>query len=103
MLYRYLTGTVPEGGWNLSAFADQAEVPDWALPAFGWAVDKGLVNGIPDDDGLTRLQPRSPLLRSQAAALLQRLLVMTETPAPEESPAEAPAEAPAETNLPDTE
>ena len=103
MLYRYLSGEVPEGGWNLSVFADQTDVPDWALPAFGWAVDKGLVNGIPDEDGLTWLQPRSPLLRSQAAALLQRLLPMTGEAVPDESPAEEPAEAPADTALPGTE
>lgn len=104
MLYRYLSGEVPEDGWDLSAFADQGDVPDWALPAFGWAVDKGLVNGIPDNDGLTWLQPRDPLLRSQAAALFQRLLGMTEGAAPAaEAPAEDPAEAAADTILPDTE
>ena len=96
MLYRYLSGEVPEDGWDLSAFADQGDVPEWALPAFGWAVDKGLVNGIPDNDGRTWLHPRDPLLRSQAAALFQRLLGMTEEAAPA-------AEAAADTILPDAE
>lgn len=103
MLYRYLSGEVPAGGWNLSPFADQESVPDWALPAFGWAADKGLVNGIPDEDGLTRLRPQDPLLRSQAAALLQRLLTMMAEPAPAESSAEAPVGPAPETNLPDAE
>ncbi len=103
MLYRYLSGEVPEGGWDLSAFADQEDVPDWALPAFGWAVDKGLVNGIPDDSGLIWLRPRDPLLRSQAAALLQRLPGMTEETVPDEGPAEEPAGTPADTAQPGTE
>lgn len=103
MLYRYLSGDVPENGWNLSAFADQGDVPDWALPAFGWAVDRGLVNGIPDNSGLTWLQPRDPLLRSQAAALFQRLLLMTEPAAPDVSPVEEPVDSSADPVTPEAE
>ncbi len=79
LMYRYFTGQVPEEGWNLSLFTDQASVPDWAFSAFGWAVDRGIVSGIPDSEGGGLfLCPQDPLTRCQCAALFYRLLLLKE-------------------------
>ena len=78
LMYRCFTGQVPEEGWDLSAFTDQASVQDWAFSAFGWAVDRGIVSGIPGHDGELFLCPQDPLPRCQCAAMFYRLLLLKE-------------------------
>lgn len=71
MLYRYadFSGCDVGVGENkkLSDFKDAAEIDQYALPAFGWAYDTGLVQG----DG-QYLMPKGNALRAQMAAMMHR-------------------------------
>lgn len=53
----------------VSGFADAEQVPDYALPAYNWAVAQGIVQGY---DG--RLMPQAPCTRAQIVTMLYRLL-----------------------------
>jgi len=70
-LYRYVKTTdadVTVTG-DLSAFEDAASVSTWAVDAFVWAVEKGVVTGMTE----TTLVPAATTNRAQAAAVLMRL------------------------------
>ena len=70
----YLSGDpVPSADASLDSFADAEKVADWATDAMLWAVETGLINGI---DG--NIKPDDYATRSQAAALVQRLVSWTE-------------------------
>ena len=51
-------------------FADQAEIPDWAVEPVAAAVRHGLIKGYPDGT----FRPGSPTTRAEAATMVHRLL-----------------------------
>ncbi len=53
----------------LNKFADADAVSDWARGTMAWAVESGLVNGEPTEEGLM-LRPGSNILRERAAGVL---------------------------------
>ena len=54
----------------LSGFADRAQVANYAVNAFNWAVSNGLVSGSAAGNKVY-LNPNAPLYRAQAAIMLQ--------------------------------
>lgn len=70
MLYNYArkAGYNTYTSGNTAAFADDAEISDWARPAVAWAVGTGLLNGTGDN----RLSPQGTATRAQVAAIMQR-------------------------------
>ena len=69
MLYRYAGEPAVADGElaGLSAYADSADISEYAQKAMAWAVSNGIINGI---DG--RLVPQGPSTRAQVAAILMR-------------------------------
>lgn len=69
MLYRWAgdgeTVPIPE------RYADRDQVSAWARDAFGWAIERGIVQGVTD----TELAPGQEVRRCEAAAILQRFAV----------------------------
>ena len=60
---------VTEGGGDaLSAFADGAQVQEYAVPSVAWAVEGGLLSGI----GENLLSPQGTATRAQLATILMR-------------------------------
>jgi len=53
-----------------TGFADDAEISAWATPAISLAVQKGLLQGFPDNT----FRPRNKLTRGQVAVMLEALL-----------------------------
>ena len=52
----------------LNGYSDATEISDWAVKAFRWAVDTGIINGV----GEQRLSPKTEASRAQVAAMLMR-------------------------------
>lgn len=69
MLFRYaqLLNTSTGGRDSLIQFSDSASVSPWAQEAVSWAVDSGIISGLPDG----RLAPTGTATRAEAAAMLQ--------------------------------
>ena len=70
MLFRFSSGapvSVPERA-DLTPFADDENVSDWADEPLEWAVEAGLINGT---DG-NRLDPAGSATREQFAAIIER-------------------------------
>ena len=67
MLWRYAGS--PDGGAELTTFADGARTSDWARAAMGWAVEQGLIAGTDD----RRLNPQGQASRAETATILMRL------------------------------
>lgn len=63
-------GTASADASTLGAFADQADVPEWAREAAAANVQAGLIEGTEQQ----RLVPGANLSRAEAAALIRRLL-----------------------------
>ena len=57
----------------LNKFADADAVSDWARGTMAWAVESGLVNGEPTEEGLM-LKPASDILRERAAGVLSNAI-----------------------------
>jgi hypothetical protein len=53
---------------SLNGYSDAAEISDWSVKAFRWAVDAGLINGV----GEQRLCPKTEAPRAQVASMLMR-------------------------------
>ena len=68
MLYRY-SGEQAKST-DLSRFADQAAISEYARPAVAWAVENGIVDGMPDGT----FQPKSSATRAQLATILTRYM-----------------------------
>ncbi|MBE6950434.1 MAG: S-layer homology domain-containing protein [Ruminococcaceae bacterium] len=71
-LYRYVLSegvdvTVTDAEAVLNRFPDAASVSDWAVDAFAWAIDRGVINGM---DGV--LAPQRCSNRAQVAVMLYR-------------------------------
>ena len=69
-LYRYAqsAGMDVTTTGDLSAYTDAADVPEWAVDAFTWAVENGIVNGMTADT----LVPAATANRAQIAMILMR-------------------------------
>lgn len=65
MLWRYQGNPAGEAA-ALEAFADAAEISDWAEDAFVWAVDAGVIQGKPG--GI--LDPQGTITRAEVAQIL---------------------------------
>ena len=52
----------------LTGYDDAANISDWAVKAFRWAVDAGIIRGVTD----TRLSPKTDATRAQVATMLMR-------------------------------
>ena len=59
----------PEGEADLSVYRDGAEIDEYAVNAFQWAVEKGIIRG----NNKNALLPGESLTRAQAAAMIHRL------------------------------
>ena len=72
MLYRYAQykGVPTTADDCLWAYPDAADVSDWALEAFNWAIDKEMITGR--DTG--ELDPQGEATRAEAAAIIVRYL-----------------------------
>ncbi len=58
---------------TLDGFADSSAVSDWARGTMAWAVESGLVNGEPTNEG-TMLRPTSDIMRERAAGVLSNAI-----------------------------
>ena len=72
IMHRY-SGT-PAGTGDLSVFPDVAAVSDYAKDALVWAVGEGLINGVAQADGTSKLDPTGNATRAQIATILMRYL-----------------------------
>ena len=72
ILYRYalFKGMDVNVGENLQLndFTDAGEIAEWAVDAFCWAVDLGIIQGMTN----TTLSPKSSAVRAQVATMLMR-------------------------------
>lgn len=72
MLFRYakLDRRNTAGRDSLTEFADSGSISPWAREAMAWAVDSGILQGLPDGS----LAPTATATRAQAAVMLARYL-----------------------------
>lgn len=72
ILFRYaqLLGVNTGGRDSLSEFSDSGSVSGWAREAVAWAVDAGVISGLPGET----LLPAGTATRAEAAAMLQRFV-----------------------------
>lgn len=80
MIYRYAEykGYYTDYTEQLWAYPDAADVSDWAVEAFNWAIDKGIIGGR--DTGV--LDPQGEATRAEAAAIITRFYRLGSTPMP---------------------
>ncbi len=74
-----------------TAFADDADIPDWARTNVTKIVGYGLISGFEDNT----LRPGAVISRAEIAALLVRIHGILSVPAVEEEPTEEPTDDPA--------
>lgn len=78
MLYRYAEykgDDVSIGeNTNLLSYPDAEKISDYAIPAMQWAIDEGLIQGIPADNDTVLLAPKDNATRAQIAEILMRFL-----------------------------
>ena len=72
-LYRYCNGAAEDAS-VLEGYPDSDAVAPFARDAMIWAVENGLLKGIPTD-GILMLQPKADSSRAQFAALITRIEV----------------------------
>ena len=72
MLFRYaqLLNISTGGRDDLTGFADSASVSPWARDAVSWAVDSGIISGLPNGT----LAPTDTATRAEAAVMLQNFV-----------------------------
>lgn len=71
MLYKFKHGQPT--AYSLDAFADAADVSDWAVNAVSWAVQNGIISGSKMEDGTLKLLPTSGATRAETAVMLQHM------------------------------
>ena len=54
---------------DIKGFADNADVPQWSVAAFEWAVENGVINGITEGNG-RYLKPQKTITRAESAQLM---------------------------------
>ena len=101
-LFRYFEGTAPEDG-DLSVYPDLEDVEPWALDAFSWAVSEGIVNGMPNEEGVLILNPKAYADRASFAKLMVCLLDPSFKPSQPEDPTVPEETEPVETEPVETE
>lgn len=69
ILYRLFNPGKEDNGGTIVAFADSAEVSDWAAEAMSWAVGEKLISGMGDGT----LSPKSTATRAQFAMILMNM------------------------------
>jgi len=74
ILYRYAKADDTAIKNDLMKFSDSNKISDWAVDAFAWAIDKGIITGTSE----TELSPDSTATRAQVATILMRFMGMTE-------------------------
>ena len=52
----------------LNDYSDAREISEWAVKAFRWAVDAGIIQGMSE----TTLSPKGDAVRAQVATMLMR-------------------------------
>lgn len=72
MLYHFKNGQPTEN--SLDAFADAADVSDWAIDAVTWAVHNGVISGSKMEDDTLMLLPTSGATRAQTAVMLENMM-----------------------------
>ncbi len=72
MLWRYYGK--PASAFDLGAYEDAGLIQDYAVEAFRWAVEAGIINGVSD----TFLDPTGTATRAQAAAIFARFARLVE-------------------------
>lgn len=72
LIYRFKSGQPTQG--SLDAFADAADVSDWAVDAVAWAVQNGIISGSKMDDGTLMLLPASGATRAETAMILEHMV-----------------------------
>ncbi len=70
ILHRYQG--LPASSASLGAFADAADVSQWAFDALCWCTEKGLIGGTGDNT----LSPSTTATRAQVAVIFQRMSVI---------------------------
>ena len=80
MIYRYAQykGYYTDYTEQLWAYPDAADVSDWAVEAFNWAIDKGIIGGR----DTSVLDPQGEATRAEAAAIIARFYRLGSTPMP---------------------
>lgn len=73
VLFRYAQYKKKDEGTRvaLDSFADREKVSDWSEEGLQWAVSKGIINGI-NEENKTNLQPQGNATRAQIATVLMR-------------------------------
>lgn len=71
--YADFVGADITGRAALDAFADQAQVSDWAADAVSWAVANSIIGGSSEPDGVYLL-PQEDATRAQIATILMRFI-----------------------------
>lgn len=74
MLFRYaqLLNMNTAGRDSLTSFSDSGAVSPWAWGAVAWAVDSGIISGLPNGT----LAPSGTATRAEAATMLQRFIAV---------------------------
>ena len=76
ILYRHASskGADVSASADLSAFSDSSDISDWALPALGWAVEKGIVLGRTEES----IEPKGTSTRAEVAMILKRFVELSD-------------------------
>ena len=72
MLYRYLGLDETLYADVVLPFADNAKIPEYAIPAIQALYTEGVINGSTGKDGLLYFNPNNSLTRAQAATMIGR-------------------------------
>ena len=72
MLYRYLGLDESQYADVTLPFADNASIPEYAVPAIRALYTEGIINGSTGSDGRIYFNPNSSLTRAQAATMIGR-------------------------------
>ena len=71
IFFRY--AKAEEGEGSIVKFPDASDAHDFAVPALGWATQKGIINGV-SVEGETYLKPLANASRAQIASIIMRYL-----------------------------
>ena len=71
IFFRYAKATEGEG--SIEQFPDASDAHEFAVPALGWATQKGIINGV-SAEGVTYLKPLANATRAQIASIIMRYL-----------------------------
>jgi sugar lactone lactonase YvrE len=79
LAYARFAGLAPQGVWAVRLdFADVDQIADWATEGAMYCAMKGVIGGRPGK----RFDPKAPVTKAEAAAMLRRFVSAEKTPAP---------------------